>query len=64
MIEHWLSKFRWGRKFLGGRWELWYIGICHSKVWLRIAESAPDDLYQACSIGPRIAREDYPKGAQ
>lgn len=55
-----LSKFKWYRRWYGGRWELWNIGICHANIWLRINASEPDDRYQPCSVGPRISREDYP----
>jgi hypothetical protein len=60
MISSFLHRFRWFRRLHGGRWELWHIGICNADIWLRIDASEPDNRYQPCSIGPRMAREDYP----
>jgi len=54
-----LSKYQRCRKWYGGRWELWYIGICSAHIWLTIPKEKPDNYRQPCSIGPRIAREDW-----
>lgn len=61
MSLYFLHRFQWFRRFVGGRWEFWHIGICNAYLWLRIPAQEPDDRYQPCSIGPRIAREDYPR---
>lgn len=60
MICSFLSRYQWFRRWVGGRWELWAIPMCESIMWLRIPMHEPDDRYQPCSSGPRIAREDYP----
>lgn len=54
-----LSNYRWYRKYYSGRWELWFIDICHAELWLTIGADKPDNYRQPCSFGPRIAREDY-----
>lgn len=53
------SKYQWYRKFYGGRWELWWIGICASAIWLDMRSDLPDDYRQPCSEGQRMAREDW-----
>jgi hypothetical protein len=58
-VASFLSGYRWYRKFHGGRWELWWIPICASAIWLEIHHDLPDDYRQPCSEGPRIAREDW-----
>lgn len=60
MIRSYLSRFQWFRRFIGGRWELWYIPPCRALLWLEIDPKEPDNRYQPCSTGPRIDREDYP----
>ena len=34
-VSYWFSSFKWGRKFVGGRWELWWVdsGV-NAFVWL------------------------------
>lgn len=59
MIESFLSHFRWFRRLMGGRWELWYIDVCKANIWLQIDRREPDNRWQPCSVGPRLAREDY-----
>lgn len=59
LLPYWTYKYQWARKMIGGRWELWFIDICHASLWLKIPENEPDDRYQPCSVGPRMAREDY-----
>lgn len=56
---YFFRNYQWYRKYIGGRWEKWHIGICHADMWLAIHVDAPDDRYQPCSIGPQLAREDY-----
>jgi hypothetical protein len=56
----WFGQYPWYRRLHGGRWERWAIDICQANIWLRIPEHWPDNHRQACSIGPRLAREDYP----
>lgn len=52
-----LSRYQWCRKWYGGRWELWHIGICNADIWLRIPMNYSTDYRQPCSVGPRIAQE-------
>ena len=61
MIFSFLTRYQWFRRWVGGRWELWCIPVCNALVWLQIADDQPDDRYQPCSSGPRIAREDWLK---
>ena len=54
------QRFRWYRRWFGGRWECHYIDICHNHIWL---DMHPDRKWpewrQPCSFGtPKI--EDYP----
>lgn len=61
VFRHFLGqRFRWYRRWFGGRWECHYIDICHSHIWL---DMHPDRKWpewrQPCSFGtPEI--EDYP----
>lgn len=55
----WFGNYQWYRRFVGGRWERWYIDVCRARLWLRIPTHEADDRWQACSVGPRVAREDY-----
>jgi uncharacterized protein YchJ len=55
-----LANYSWFRQAHGGRLDRWFIGICNSRLWLFIEPNEPDDRYQPCSVGPRLAREDYP----
>lgn len=27
------SAWLWFRRWVGGRWELWYVDMCHSEIW-------------------------------
>lgn len=61
VFRHFLGqRFRWYRRWFGGRWECHYIGVCNSFIWL---DMRPDrkwpEYRQPCSFGtPTI--EDYP----
>jgi hypothetical protein len=60
-FKHYLGqRFQWYRRWFGGRWELWWIDICCSFIWLDIR---PDRKWpehrEPCSIG-RPFIEDYP----
>lgn len=59
-VMHLLSRFRWYRRWYGGRWERHWIEICGSFIWL---DMHPDrkwpEYRQPCSRGtPEI--EDWP----
>lgn len=55
-----LSRFRWYRRWYGGRWERHFIDVCMSFIWLPMKRPKVWPEYrQACSVGtPTI--EDYP----
>ena len=56
----WLSRWKWYRRWYGGRWEYHWIDVCHSAMWL---DMRPDRCWpewvQPCSRGTPII-EDYP----
>lgn len=60
-FKHYLGqRFRWYRRWYGGRWELWWIDICCSFIWLDIHPDRKWPEYRKpCSIG-RPFIEDYP----
>lgn len=59
-----LSRFRWYRRWYGGRWEYHFIDVCHCHMWL---DMHPDRCWpewrQPCSVGAPIV-EDYPATQQ
>lgn len=57
-FRHYLSRFKWYRKWHGGYWMLWYIDICHASLWLNYKQKMPDDFRQPCGFGTPII-EDY-----
>lgn len=38
ILEPFLSNFRWFRRLVGGRWERWYVEVCHASIWHYIDE--------------------------
>lgn len=47
-----LSGFQWYRKWYGGRWEYYYIEICHGSLWLDMKPDRKWPNYrQPCSRG-------------
>jgi len=61
-FKYTFPRFRWYRRWYGGRWEYHYIDICHSAMWL---DMLPDPkrqwpaYRQPCSFGAPIV-EDHP----
>lgn len=61
-FKYWLCRYKWYRKWYGGRWEYHWIDICYSSMWL---EMRNDPKYQwpayrqPCSFGTPIV-EDWP----
>jgi hypothetical protein len=59
-VKCWLSRFRWYRKWYGGRWEYHWIDICHGALWLDMTRPRVWPLHrQPCSVGAPLI-EDYP----
>jgi len=57
---YFLHRYRWYRRAYGGRWELHYIDICDSDIWLAMHPDRKWPEYrQPCSIGAPVI-EDYP----
>lgn len=52
-----LSKFQWYRKWYGGRWERWYIEVCHSDIWFH--EKSLYKGQRPCSARGTPIIEDY-----
>lgn len=54
------QRFRWYRRWHGGRWERWWIDICASAIWLNVDPARCWPQYrQPCGYGTP-AVEDYP----
>jgi hypothetical protein len=65
-LELFCSRWRWGRRLLGGRWELWWCDPATAWVWIKVEEWTHGGKRPAgCAIWedhPRpLAREDYTK---
>lgn len=55
-----LSRFQWYRKWYGGRWERWYIEMCHSVMWLNMRRDRCYPEFVPCSGRCTPTIEDYP----
>lgn len=59
-FKYHLCRFRWYRRWYGGRWEYHWIDICGCAMWL---DMRPDkcwpDYRQPCSFGTPVI-EEYP----
>jgi len=54
-IKHYLSKYKWYRKWYGGRWEYHWIDICCCAMWLDMTPPRMWPEYtQPCSHGTPI----------
>jgi len=59
-FKHFLSNFKWYRKWHGGRWEYWYVDICKSMIWHDIKKDEQGYPNRPpCCFGTPII-EDYP----
>lgn len=47
------AQFRWGRKWIGGRWSLWMTHLPMSAVWVRGWERPP------CGFSVAMKQEDW-----
>ena len=57
-----LSRFKWYRRWYGGRWERHWIDICRCFIWLPMSSDPARQwpaYSQPCSVGTPIV-EDYP----
>lgn len=61
-FRHSLDKYRWYRKWYGGRWEFWCIDILPCPVWLHKDPAACWPKHkQCCGIGEPVVEDwDYP----
>lgn len=56
------QRFQWYRRWYGGRWELHFIDICNSDIWLSMSSNPLRQwpaYRQPCSVGYPLI-EDYP----
>lgn len=66
-LRHWLGQRQWGRRWLGGHWEEWFIDPCNSIFWMqedkcvRHGNHNPGWCYQCEHYGLPFA-EDVPDG--
>jgi hypothetical protein len=59
-VQHWFSRFRWYRRYIGGRWEYHFIDICTASMWLPMnPQRCWPEYRQPCSVGAPIV-EDWP----
>jgi hypothetical protein len=60
-FKHFFGRYRWYRKWYGGRWEYWWIDICQSFLWLDMYSDRCWPAYrQPCGYGEPLI-EDWPK---
>ena len=59
-LDAYPGKWRWMRRWIGGKWELWYISITRSACWHDVDDWTPWDGRMPCSEGPLIEKEEYP----
>lgn len=63
VFQHFLGqRFQWYRRWHGGRWELHYIDICASDIWLDMPNDPARQwpaYRQPCSRGTPLI-EDWP----
>jgi len=53
------SHYKWCRKYIGGYWELWYIGICND-IWFHIDfKEGYNNFRPGCGFGTPFC-EYYP----
>ena len=60
--HHLGQRFRWYRRWFGGRWERHWIEICAAYIWLPMANDTARQwpaYRQPCSFGEPVI-EDYP----
>jgi hypothetical protein len=59
------SKYKWARRWYGGKWECWYANVCCTTTWLRVTEfySVTGKRPGGCSL-PSVWKfppeEEYP----
>ena len=64
-FQHLLCRFRWYRRWYGGRWERHWIDICCEDIWLPMSNDPARQwrqwpaYRQPCSLGEPLI-EDYP----
>lgn len=46
-LEVWFSNYCWCRKFLGGKWEQWWVEPCRSMVWHKVDRFTADKVLEA-----------------
>jgi hypothetical protein len=54
-----LSRFKWYRKWYGGRWEYWFIEMCMSAMWLEMKRTHCWPEFGPCSGRGTPTIEDY-----
>jgi hypothetical protein len=54
-----LSRFKWYRRWYGGRWEYWFIEMCLSSMWLNMSRDYCWPEHGPCSGRGTPVIEDY-----
>jgi len=58
-LEIWFGNYKWCRRWVGGRWECWWIDCCCSMIWLKM--DSRKDGRPGCGYGtPRVEQYHEP----
>ncbi len=55
------SQWRWVRRLIGGKWELWYVDPCRSAMWIPVKEWSTSTFRPPVTSGKAMNQEEWPK---